>query len=382
MRYRFVVDENMPDIERWFSDHASSIIRKNGRVITRSDLIDADVLLVRSITQVNPHLLCDTPVKFVGSATIGTDHIDQKFLAQSNIAFAHAPGSNAQSVVDWLLSALSSLYLNNGLRWWEKTIGVVGVGNVGYQVVKRLERFGCKLLMCDPPKYDSKELTTHTEIREVFKVADIICLHTPLTRLGNYATYHMIDEKLLSIMKPGSWLINAGRGQAVEEMALISHLKSQKIHAVLDVWPNEPGVSKELLSLVELASPHVAGYSQQGKANGTEMLARAFATWAGVELASGKYGASLNPSLVINAKQFEDADDQRWAANIVLAVYNPRQDTQAMFHSLVEGQITKEIFDGLRKNYPNRTEIHSVVVTNATETLKTELKKFGFSLFD
>ncbi|MBU2863085.1 4-phosphoerythronate dehydrogenase [Reinekea forsetii] len=378
MQFNIVADENMPNVEPWFAPFAKSIRRVAGRTLTASALKDADVLLVRSITQVNKHLLSGTPVKFVGSATIGTDHIDQSFLKQQSIPLYHAPGCNAQSVVDWLLSVLCRLHIEHELNWSKKVVGVIGVGHVGSKVANRLKQFGTKVLVCDPVKNANGELPEHIDIESLLSQSDIVCVHAPHTRSGDYPTHQMLNADRLSLMPKNSWLINAGRGPVTEESALLEARVKNALNVVLDVWPNEPNVNVSLLEAVHLASPHVAGYSLEGKFKGTEMLARAFAKEFG--LTSIK-SVPLPTGVTVDARLFEKSDVEQWASEIVLALYDPARDTAVMRFSAGKNQLDVSTFDALRKEYPTRREIASTAIAHAPKVLEDRLKKFGFTQF-
>lgn len=376
MTLRIVADENMPNVDAWFSDIAQSIIRKPGRSLSKEDLAAADVLLVRSVTQVNQSLLENTPIQFVGSATIGTDHIDQTYLNQQNIDFHYAPGCNAQSVADWLLAVLSRLHIDMDCRWWEKTIGIVGVGNVGSKVAELLNAFGCKLLLCDPPKRDRDQLQNHCDLDDLLSQSDIICFHTPHTHSGDYPTHHLLSCTNAEKIRAGSVVINAGRGPVFEESCLFS-LMERDVRLVLDVWPDEPSVSAELLNRVELASPHVAGYSLEGKYMGTQMLAEAL--FAKFDL-SAPTKPDLPKGLSLDASLYEQEDLNRWLSELILAVYDPARDTATLRFSIEENRVSPAAFDALRKAYPTRREFSSVIVRQAPDSLQPLLLQAGFQL--
>ncbi len=376
MTLRILADENMPNVEAWFSDENVTVERKPGRSLSKDDLQNTDVLLVRSITQVNQILLENTPVSFVGSATIGTDHIDQSYLQSKGISFQHAPGCNAQSVVDWLLSVFARLHLDYDLQWWNKTIGVVGVGHVGSMVVSRLQSLGCRILVCDPPKFERGELTEHLSQDELLGQADIVCFHTPHTHDGTHATHQMIGQKALDQLKPGSWLINAGRGPVFQHQPLLEGCKAKRFNLVLDVWPNEPDVDECLLNSVALASPHVAGYSLEGKYTGTAMIAQAVYHWWQKDLPETP---AMPTAFALNADLFQKEDIKQWASELVLQVYDPARDTVAMRSSVSNGSIPSNVFDQLRKEYPVRRQLASVTVNHVPQALSDWLKKLGFS---
>lgn len=374
---RIVADENMPLVEPWFSGLADTITRLPGRNIQPQDLAAADVLLVRSVTQVNEALLAGSTVKFVGSATIGTDHIDQHWLRQAGITFAHAPGSNAQSVVDWLLSVLSRLQLDLDVPWWQKTIGVVGAGRVGSRVVERLRLLGATVLVCDPPLAERNGHQGFVDLDTLLSVSDILCLHAPYTREGAHATAGMINAERLDRMKPGAWLINAGRGPVVQSEPLLKVLQQQRIQAVLDVWPEEPRISQALLEAVYLGSPHVAGYSQEGKWAGTRMLAEAVYHDARLALPEPP---AVPRAPRLDGRYFENTTPQRLGADLMLALYDPARDQVALAQSLQNGDVHPEAFDALRKAYPPRREIASARLVEVPQKCRSWLSQLGFNL--
>lgn len=372
---RIVADENMPHVEPWFSGLASSLVRKAGRSLTRTDLMQADVLLVRSVTRVDADLLAGTPVRFVGSATIGTDHVDQAWLAEQGIAFQHAPGCNAQSVVDWVLSVFSRLHLDFELPWWQQTVGIVGAGNVGGLLAERLKTLGVRLLVCDPPRAESEGPAGFVDLRTLLQASDIVCLHAPLVRNGHHPTLEMIGQGELGLMKPGARLVNAGRGPVIQEPALQEALDTGRIQAVLDVWPNEPGVAQRLLERVYQASPHVAGYSQEGKWAGTRMLAEALHAWADMPLPEGPE-LPVGPQL--DARFFNCDTAEQLGSDLVQALHDPARDTVAMHYEVVDGEIPPEAFDALRKQYPKRRELAAARLRNIPADARDWLARLGF----
>jgi erythronate-4-phosphate dehydrogenase len=240
--------------------------------ITKDTVRDADILIVRSETKVNGDLLEGSRVKFVGTVTIGTDHVDGGYLAKKGISFVSAPGSNSNSVSEYITGALLELAHTKGLVLREKTIGIIGVGNVGSKVWRKAEALGLRVLLNDPPlerQGSGYPLHSLDELME----ADIVTLHVPLTRLGPDATYHLFDERRIRRMRQGSILINTSRGAVVETEALKRTLLDTHLAAaVLDVWEGEPTISDSLLELVALGSPHIAGYSLDGKVNALQMI--------------------------------------------------------------------------------------------------------------
>lgn len=374
---RIVADENMPHVEPWFSGLASSLVRKAGRSLTRTDLMQADVLLVRSVTRVDADLLAGTPVRFVGSATIGTDHVDQAWLSEQGIAFHYAPGCNAQSVVDWVLSIFSRFHLDFELPWWQQTIGIVGAGNVGGLLAERLKTLGVRLLVCDPPRAKREGTEGFVDLKTLLQASDIVCLHAPLVRDGEHPTLNMVGAAELDLMKPGAWLINAGRGAVIQEPSLQAALEAECIQAVLDVWPSEPRVAQKLLDRVYQASPHVAGYSQEGKWAGTRMLAEALHAWADVPVPEGP---ELPDGPQLDARFFNCDTPERLGSELVQALHDPARDTVAMHYEVVDGEIPPEAFDALRKQYPKRRELAAARLHNIPADARDWLARLGFRL--
>ncbi len=273
---RILADENIPGVTDLFSS-IGSVRTRPGRAISKQDVETTDILLVRSVTPVSNDLVANSPVQFVGTATIGTDHVDVQALAQRGIRFAHAPGSNAESVVEYILAALYEIAAQRGEQLAGKTIGVIGCGAIGGRLLDRLPVAGFRVLANDPPlqrKAEARnELHNYVSIEQVVAESDIITLHVPLTHEGEDVTYHLFDADTLAQCKMGVWILNACRGAVIDNMALLEAVKKGAIAAtVLDVWENEPKPNQELVQAVDLATPHIAGYSYDGKINGTIQL--------------------------------------------------------------------------------------------------------------
>jgi len=244
-----------------------------GRDITSAAVRDADVLLVRSVTPVGPALLDGSGVQFVGSATIGTDHVDQAYLRRRGIAFAHAPGSNARSVVEYVLAALLHLTTKSETPLRGRTAGIVGCGNIGQRLADRLPALGVRVLRNDPPRAAAEGPAGFVGLEEVLRAADMVTTHVPLTTAGPHPTHHLFDAATLAALQPGAWLINSARGAVVDNAALDAALPhGPPARAVLDVWEEEPTPHVPLLAQVDLATPHIAGYAYDSKVRGTQML--------------------------------------------------------------------------------------------------------------
>lgn len=356
-----VADENIPLIEEFFASFGE-IRRLPGRQITRADVHDADVLLVRSVTRVDRELLEGSAVKFVGTCTIGTDHLALDDFEHAGIQWASAPGCNARGVVDYVLGSLLTLADIEGADLAQRTYGVIGAGEVGGRLVRVLRDLGWKVQVCDPLR-QAAEGGDYVSVEQIIEQCDVISLHTPLSKSGDFATWHLLDEARLNRLKPGTWLINASRGPVVDNAALRNVLNAREdLQAVLDVWEGEPQVDVELADLCVLATPHIAGYSLDGKQRGTAQIYQALCAFLGqtpqVQL------ADLLPAPWLAKVELSANSDQAWAlAMVCRGVYDPRRD-DADFRRTLTGPVDqqKQAFDGLRKHYPVRREIEGLTV--------------------
>ena len=349
-----VADENIPQVREWFAP-LGTVVTRPGRSLTAADVRAADILLVRSVTPVGSELVAGSRVAFVGTATIGTDHLDLDYLASAGIAVASAPASNAQSVVDYVLGVFAALdgVLEQLLAGG--TVGVVGLGNVGARLLRRLRAMGVDAVGYDP-FVDNADLPQQS-LAEVLS-RDVICLNTPLTRAGEHPTFHLVNEKNLATLKPDAVLLNAGRGPVIDNRALLKLLERRSdVRVVLDVWETEPAIDTELLQKVALGTPHIAGYSLDGKLAGTRMLLRACCDFLGEKIPPLQLS---DEPLHLHLSKGEAVATLRAA---LLAVYDPRRDDVALRHFSDAPEMATH-FDGLRKNYPVRREIASVVIEN------------------
>jgi erythronate-4-phosphate dehydrogenase len=356
-----VADENIPLLDEFFAGFGE-IRRLPGRGIDAAAVADADLLLVRSVTQVDRALLEGSAVKFVGTCTIGTDHLDLDYFQQAGIAWASAPGCNARGVVDYVLGSLLVLAEQQGVDLASRTYGVIGAGQVGSRLLKVLRGLGWRVLVCDPPR-QAAEGGDFVSLQQVLDECDVISLHTPLERLGEHPTHHLFDSSRLAALKPGSWLINASRGAVVDNQALRELLTQRSdLQVVLDVWEGEPQADVELAALCRIATPHIAGYSLDGKLRGTAQIYQALCQHLGV--ASSIELAQLMPAPWLSELTIDASAAPAWAlASICRAVYDPRRDDADFRRSLQGDAATRRAaFDGLRKHYPMRREIDGLKV--------------------
>ncbi|GHD46271.1 4-phosphoerythronate dehydrogenase [Marinobacter persicus] len=379
-----VADENIPLLDAFFAD-MGDIRRVSGRHMSRKDVRDADVLLVRSVTRVDRDLLAGSRVKFVGTATIGTDHIDQQWLADNGIGFSAAPGCNANSVVEYVLAVLSLHAERCGFaNGNELSVGVVGAGNVGSRLAEKLQRLGFKVLLCDPPRAEAEgdQGPEFVSLEQALQ-CDVVTLHTPLTDQGRHPTHHLIGEKQLAPLNAGQLLINSGRGEVIDTEALKARLKQDDAPLVaLDVWENEPAIDPELVGLVWLATPHIAGYSLEGKVRGTEMIYQALSKHLGLPVR--KKAGQFLPEPPLSKLTFTSTADEQKALRTALRVcYDPRaDDVQLRLAMNGDAGERAEAFDGLRKNYPVRRECSSLKVQlkGAGRSMQESFKAVGFKL--
>jgi len=273
---KIIADQDIYRVEDYFSSMGELVLLP-GREISNSNLLDADALLVRTVTKVNRELVENTAVKFVGSASSGCDHVDKSVLEEKGIHFKHAPGCNAYAVVDYFFAVLAWFNIHNQLDWQKKTVGIIGAGNVGSRIATCLHRLGIDFLIYDPLLNTEHELAPwFTSLEDVLQ-QDIVTLHTPLTFSGEHPTHHMLNRDRLSTLKKQALLINASRGEVIDNQALYEVLFERKdLEVALDVWESEPHINPLLLDMVKIATPHIAGYSINGKLNGTRKIFKDF----------------------------------------------------------------------------------------------------------
>ncbi len=356
-----LADENIPLVDEFFAGFGE-IRRMPGRSINRAALENVDVLLVRSVTRVDRELLEGSAVRFVGTCTIGTDHLDLDYFEQAGIEWASAPGCNARGVVDYVLGSLLALSEVRGEALARRRFGVVGAGEVGGRLLEVLRGLGWDVRVCDPPR-QVREAGDFVSLDEILAECDVISLHTPLALGGDWPTFHLFDQARLSRLRPGTWLINASRGAVVDNAALRDLLLQRPdLEAVLDVWEGEPQVDVALAGLCRIATPHIAGYSLDGKLRGTAQIYAALCAARGVEPAIEL--AQLMPGPALTELAFaSSAEPAEMLATLCRAVYDPRRDDADFRRSLLGDEAQRRAgFDLLRKQYPPRREIDGLKV--------------------
>ena len=382
---KILADENMPYVQELFGD-LGTIETVNGRELTPEQVKDADVLLVRSVTQVNASLLAlNNKLKFVGSATIGTDHIDTDYLATRGVPFSNAPGCNATAVGEFAFIAMLELANRFGGKLKDKTVGIVGAGNTGSAVAKCLQAYGVTVLLHDPVIQDS-DPRDFISLDELIARCDVISLHVPITKTGEHKTWYLFDEARLNSLKQGTWLLNCCRGEVIDNQALIKvKLERPDIKLVLDVWEGEPNPMHELIPLVELATPHIAGYSLEGKARGTFMLYQKLMQVLGKD--ADKSMTALLPSLWSVQLNVESIPNQKSLLQLARFIYDLRDDDELFRKTILDdssknpqvNSLNNNGFDLMRKNHQHRREFSALRLVNTGHCDVNWLTNLGFS---
>ncbi|MFT6920647.1 MAG: erythronate-4-phosphate dehydrogenase [Cognaticolwellia sp.] len=366
-------DENMPFAAEFFAD-LGVLTAFSGRDLSATEISDADVLLVRSITKVNETLLQhNKTLSFVGTATIGVDHIDQDYLADRAVNFCSAPGCNAVSVAEYVLSALVVLAERYLITLSGLTVGIVGAGNTGSRLSEKLTALNIKHVLCDPLLAENSADKRNFVTLEQALSCDVVSLHVPLTRTGQHATYHLLDAGRLTQFKANQILINACRGEVIDNVALLK-IKQQghPLKLVLDVWENEPKILSALIAYCDITTAHIAGYSLEGKARGTEILYRALCRQ--LDILPNKQLADFLPISAIGTIEIKQEFDEILLNQLVKMVYDVRRD-DAIFRQ----QINIQGFDHIRKTYPTRREFSSITV-NLNNALSLDVPhQLGFN---
>lgn len=336
---RVVADDKIPYLKGVLEAYGVEVDYLPGAAISPSDVLRADALLVRTRTRCDRRLLEGSSVRFIATATIGFDHLDTDYLQQAGIYWTNCPGCNAASVAQYIHSTLLVLQQEGYLELKQTTVGVVGVGHVGTRVARAAEQLGCRVLLNDPPRQAAGHIG-FVSLEQLADECDVLTFHTPLVREGKWPTLHLADAKLLQSLRKKPVLINSGRGEVVDNAALLQALHAGSVRqAVIDTWENEPLISRPLLDAVCIGTPHIAGYSADGKANATRMSLEALCRFFGIPQTFTITPPNLPDTLRLSADRNERA----------LQLYDPRTDSRAL-------KAHPENFELLRGNYPLRRE--------------------------
>lgn len=343
-----------------------------GNQFTKEAVKEKDVLIVRTVTHFDEKILKDSNVKLICSATIGYDHIDTAYCDSNNIAWSTAPGCNARSVEQYVSASLLHMAKKMNFKLKDKIIGVVGVGNVGKEVARACELLGMKVLLNDPPRKESENSDTFVDLVTIQQEADIITFHTPLTREGIHATYHIADTTFFENLPKRPIIINSSRGAVVDNQALKSAIKKGSVSgAIIDTWENEPTIDSGLLDLVDIGTPHIAGYSADGKWNGTKMSLYTINDFFKLNMNPVKLNPILEPKdNVIDVSNIETKDQLSYA---ILYSYNPLKDSQSLKES-------PDKFYYFRSHYPLRREYKAYTIVKLDSQYNVLAEKLGFNI--
>ena len=337
---KIVIDDKIPYIKETISKLTNRAVYIPGNMIGNDDIRDADALIIRTRTHCDAQLLKGSNVKFVATATIGYDHIDTNFMEQAGIKWTNCPGCNASSVAQYIDAVLTLIKTEKHIDIQKQTIGIVGCGHVGRKVVEVARRKGMNILICDPPRSDAEGEKGFVSMEQIAKEADIITFHVPLTKEGRYPTYHLANETLFDSLSKRPIIINSSRGAVVDNEALLYAINYNKVKdAVIDTWENEPNINKELLKRVWIGTPHIAGYSADGKTNADNMVISALC-----EFFSLPMQPAICPPEIPNADLCPKNEDER-----TLFFYNPIPECNKL-------KLEPEKFEWFRNNYPLRRE--------------------------
>lgn len=357
---KVVVDDKIPALKGVLDPYAD-VLYKEGKAISKEDLVDADALIVRTRTLCNKDLLEGTSVRMVATATIGTDHMDLAWLEQKGIHWCNAPGCNSGSVKQYIASVLAHLILD-GTVPSETTLGIVGVGMVGSKIESLAKALGFKVLLNDPPRARREGADKFCSLNYLLSNSDIVTFHTPLIRQGEDATFHLMDESKLALLKKGAVVINSSRGEVCETRAMLKGLDNGQIsRLVLDVWENEPNIDSKLHNKVWIGTPHIAGYSVDGKSNGSTMTIHAIAREFGLPLQDWQPTSLPVPDYPFIHLDNNSEPAYLTAAKAILRTYDILEDDKRLRED-------PEDFEKQRGSYPVRREFHIWEITPSRAT--------------
>ena len=372
---KIIVDNKIPFIEGILEPFAD-VIYVQGNLITKEVISDADALLIRTRTKCDEALLKGSPVKFIGSATIGHDHIDTDYCKKNDIAWTNASGCNSSSVCQYVTSALLKLSLDKGFSLKGKIIGIVGVGHVGSKVEKAANALGMTALLNDPPRAKHENNKRFETLDVILEKSDIITVHVPLTLSGEDKTFHFFDERTFNKIEKKAWVINTSRGEVVSSEALKNALANGTIAgAIIDVWENEPNIDESLINNLFIATPHIAGYSADGKANGTSIIINALCKFFNIELKNWKPQNIPPPENAVITIKTNGKNCEEIVGEAVFNSYNIAIDDINLKNS-------PATFEKQRDNYRVRREFSSFTVVLKGKNVAAEktLTELGFNL--
>lgn len=367
---KIVADNTVPYLKGIAEPVAEMVYLSSGE-FTPENIHDADALIVRSIDKCTRELLEKSSVRLITSATIGFDHIDISYCEEAGIAWKNSPGCNAVSVAQYVLASLVTVYGKKGETPAGKTIGIVGVGHVGKEVEKMCKAYGMNVLRNDPPRAEKEGSEGFVSLDTLAEEADIITFHTPLTQEGRFATRHLADETFFRKLKKRPCFINASRGPVHDTGALLKAVRNGWVgELIIDCWENEPDIDRELLNRVAIATPHIAGFSADGKANGTRMCLKNIESFFGVKIEKiGEVNPPAPACPVIDLDRFTGARIEK----AILTCFNPLLPDQALREQ-------PERFEWFRAHYAHPREFSAYTVVHATREEAELLTNLGFRI--
>ncbi len=369
-RIKILADTHIPFL-KGVAERYGEVEYLPGNLFTPNAVKEKDALIVRTVTRFNEEILAGSRVKLICSATIGFDHIDTAYCDAQGIAWRTAPGCNASSVEQYVTASLLHLARKHRFRLNEKTIGIVGVGNVGSKVAAACQKLGMRVLLNDPPQEEAEGPEAFTSIETIQREADIITFHTPLTRDGKHKTYHLANDEFLSATAHQPYIINAARGGVIDNRALVRALRDGTASgAVIDCWENEPYIDLELLKLVDIATPHIAGYSADGKWNATKMSLEQLSNFFQLDVAPRyqEIPSPTHPSIFLG-----DVEPSRQLEQAVWHTYNPASETEAL-------KAAPGDFYHFRSHYPLRREYPAYRILGSDVSVASVLSELGFQV--
>lgn len=372
---KIIIDDKIPYIKGAF-EPVAEVVYLPGSKTTPEVVKDADAIVTRTRTICKESLLAGSSVKFIATATIGYDHIDTEYCAAAGIEWTNAPGCNSKSVEQYIASALMVLAETKNLQLDQLTIGVVGVGNVGSKVARIAALFGMKVLLNDPPRARAEGGDKFVSLKRIQQDADVITLHVPLNMKGDDATFHLADDGFFTALARKPILMNSCRGEVLDTVAVKAALKAGQISSlVCDCWENEPDLDLELLSLTDIATPHIAGYSKDGKATGTHMSVQAINRFFDLGLNDWTPSGVESPENPVIEIDGSGLSKQDVLSKAVLATYDIRNDDRTLRANISQ-------FEQQRGDYPTRREFPAFTVkaTNVEDSPLEILRQMGYKV--
>lgn len=371
---KIAIDRDIPYAQEAFSTLGQVTLLEQNEICDRS-LIPFDALIVRSTCRVDARLLANSHIRFVGSTTIGHDHIDHNYLAEKKISFSCAPGCNAEAVGEFVINAILQFLKINNLKIDNHRLGIIGFGHTGSALFRKAKALGLQTCLCDPLLQKGDKKTDFLTLNEIIKRANILSFHVPLTLNGDYPTYHLLNDEITKSLSLDTILINTSRGEVFDQRAIIKHRSNFK-GLILDVWENEPGISTEVLEKTNIATPHVAGYSKEGKAKATHIIYQQLCNYLQKKSRWAPLKYTGNQNQIIDL--FDEKMDLAEILRLTYDIFQDDQELRALSHS----DSPSDLFKNLRNNYSYRSEFRNFSLNHTKRIPKDllgQLNSLGFT---